>query len=88
VKKSKKVDRSLASRNAASTYAGGIRTGNDARPLRGWGTPVKCDNFKRANINAWAPHPPVSTIVPRRTENPVFPKLKRGAKILRAVAVC
>lgn len=85
--KAKKSTVSLASRNASATYAGGIRTGNNRRPLNGWGTPVKCENYKKANIHAWAPHPPASSVIPRRTSNPKFPKIPKGAKILRATGV-
>lgn len=80
----KKVTVSLASRNAAATYAGGIRTGNERHYPR-YSDPVRCENYKKANIHAWAPHPAPRTDVPRRTTNPKFPKLKKGAKILRAI---
>ena len=83
-KAAKKVPVSLASRNAAATYAGGIRTGNERHYSR-HSEPVRCENYKKANIHAWAPHPPPRTSVPHRTANPVFPKLKKGAKVLRAI---
>lgn len=80
----KKLDRSLASRHADVTYAGGIKTGN-LRHYNRYSEPVRCENYRKANIHAWAPHPPASGVVPRRTTNPKFPKIPKGAKILRAV---
>jgi len=76
-----KKDNSLEARNIRSTYAGGFRTHNifDRNSK-----PVYDPRYVRANPNKWAPHPPVSDVIPQRTTNPVFPKIPKGAKILYA----
>lgn len=80
-----RLKKTAAYKNAAATKRASMNTGN-RNPIHGWGEPIN-GSPQTSKPNAYLgtlTHPPVNETVRRSLTNPVFPKLPKGSKILRA----